>query len=184
MDKIQGRALVASPYLTDPNFLRSVVYVLRHDDEGAMGLLLNRPLELTVGSLLEQLADQPVDNTAPVFFGGPVDGPLMMLQRRTDEAGRRLIEVATDQTQILTACQAKDDQPSSGCRVFDGYSGWGPGQLDDELQSGGWLLWDIQPEQVFQDPEDLWKIAIRQIGRDILSGGIDPSKMPEDPAFN
>jgi putative transcriptional regulator len=186
---VQGQALVASPYLTDPNFLRSVVYILRHDEDGAIGLLLNRPLGTTVGSLLEHLTDIPVHNDLPVYCGGPVDGPLMMLHRKFSATCGTSMFVASDQEQILQVCSGESE---SSCgqsqdemyRVFDGYSGWSAGQLDAELKSGGWLLWDIPAEQVWGDAETLWQQAIRQIGRDILAGGIDPSKMPEDPAFN
>ncbi len=83
MESVQGLALVASPYLTDPNFLRSVVYLLRHDEEGAIGLILNRPTHTSIGELLEQLSGEPVENELPVYYGGPVDGPLMLLQGST-----------------------------------------------------------------------------------------------------
>lgn len=186
MDTAQGRALVASPYLTDPNFLRSVVYILRHDEEGAIGLVLNRPTETSVGHLLEQLLDHPVKNDWPIFCGGPVDGPLMLLQEcLTEDESTRMVYVASDQSRITEICGNHVQGPGHDrYRVFDGYSGWGPGQLDAELRCGGWLLWDIQPDQLFEDPEELWQLAVKEIGRDILSGGIDPSKMPEDPAFN
>lgn len=182
MHSIQGHALVASPYLTDPNFMRSVVYILRHDEEGALGLLLNRPTQTTVGSLLEQLNDQPLTNRSAVYSGGPVDGPLVMLQESTDESGEPGLYVASEQARILEVC-SKDDS-TENYRVFDGYSGWDAGQLESELKSGGWIVWDIQLEQVFADPELLWQTAIRQIGREILTEGMDPSRIPEDPAYN
>lgn len=183
MESVQGRALVASPYLTDPNFLRSVVYMLRHDDEGALGLILNRPMQACIGSLLGQLTDEPIDNDRPVYCGGPVDGPLVLLQaiRENDTCA---LCVASEQSRILQTCQQQDDAPTEDYRLFDGYSGWGAAQLEDELRTGGWLLWDIEPQHVFSDPEQLWETAVQQIGRDILSGGIDPSRIPDDPAFN
>ncbi len=185
MHTIQGLALVASPYLTDPNFLRSVVYILRHDEEGAIGLVLTRPTHTTVGKLLQQLCGEAIDNDLPVYYGGPVDGPLMLLQECTEEETPS-IYIASDQQRILEICDPA--RPAQHCggqyRIFDGYSGWAPGQLDDELREGGWLVWNLLPEQLFADSEELWQNAIRQIGRDILAGGIDPSKMPEDPAYN
>ncbi|MCA9132514.1 MAG: YqgE/AlgH family protein [Planctomycetales bacterium] len=187
MDSIQGRALVASPYLTDSNFLRSVVYILRHDEEGAIGLIINRPTPTTIGSLLEQLLDEAVENEMPVYYGGPVEGPLMLLQERSGPvAGMSALYVASDQQCILQICNPLGPQDKSlgRYRVFDGYSGWGAGQLDDEMRCGGWLLWDVEPDQLFSDPDELWQLAIKQIGREILSGGIDPSKIPEDPAYN
>jgi putative transcriptional regulator len=183
METVQGQALVASPYLTDSNFMRSVVYILRHDQEGAVGLVLNRPTDTTVGSLLGQLLERPIDNELPVYCGGPVEGPLMLLQEMaSDELHTRSVYVASDQERILKICDESD--VSQRYRVFDGYSGWGPGQLDNELRSGGWLVFDIQPDQLFSPTDDLWQQAVKQIGREILSGGIDPSKMPEDPAYN
>jgi putative transcriptional regulator len=187
MHSIQGHALVASPYLTDPNFLRSVVYILKHDAEGAIGLLLNRPMNITIGSLLGQLNDEPIDNEAPVFCGGPVDGPLMLLQEHVNQdTSLRTVYVASDQERITEICSNQGDtqHPAVRYRVFDGYSGWGAGQLDDELRCGGWLVWEIEPDQLFADPQKLWRMAIKQIGRDILSGGIDPARIPEDPAYN
>lgn len=186
---VQGCALIASPYLTDPNFLRSVVYILRHDEEGAIGLLLNRPLHTTIGELLEQLTEVPVENHAPVYCGGPVDGPLMMLEESADALGNRVVTVASEQSRILEVCcdclATKMPKPRvENYRVFDGYSGWGAGQLEHELRGGGWMVWELPPEQVFGDPEKLWQAAVREIGREVLSGSIDPSRIPEDPAFN
>ncbi len=186
MESLQGHALVASPYLTDPNFLRSVVYLLRHDEDGAIGLILNRPMLTTVGELLAQLTGQSIDNQRPVFCGGPVDGPLMLLQACETEAVPS-IYIASDQDRILEICDPSfPDQHSGGAeyRVFDGYAGWAAHQLEEEMRGGGWLLWEIPAEQLFADPEELWRDAVRRIGRDILAGGIDPSRMPEDPAFN
>ncbi|MCR9293316.1 MAG: YqgE/AlgH family protein [bacterium] len=181
MESIQGLALVASPNLTDPNFMRSVVYIVKHDEDGALGLVLNRPTDMTVGCLLEQLADCKLCNNGRVYCGGPVDGPLVMLQQvQIDE--RPLLAVASDQERILEACQQECGERQY--RIFDGYSGWGAGQLEYELHRGGWLIWDIQPEDVFSDPEQIWQAAIRQIGRDILAGSIDPSRIPDDPAYN
>ncbi len=189
MESIQGRALVASPYLTDPNFLRSVVYILRHDEEGAVGLILNRPMRASVGDLLEQLCEVSLDNSQPVYCGGPVDGPLMMLQAcqaMADEEGSlsQVVCVSSDPSKILEVCTQAADASQPRCRLFDGYAGWGAAQLERELKEGGWLLWDIQPEQIFCDSDELWHTAVQEIGRDILTGGMDPSKIPVDPAFN
>lgn len=186
MESLQGQALVASPYLTDPNFLRSVVYVLRHDEEGAIGLILNRPMKITVGELLEELTEQSIHNDRPVFCGGPVDGPLMLLQA-CDQAPIPSVYIASDQERILEICGQHGTEAESqqgAYRVYDGYAGWAARQLEDELRSGGWLVWEIPAQLLFAETEELWQTAVRQIGRDILAGGIDPAKMPKDPAFN
>lgn len=198
MESVQGRALVASPYLSDPNFLRSVVYILQHDQEGGLGLLLNRPTDRSVANLLEELSDVRVENDSAIYWGGPVDGPLMLLQELRGE-GTSGIFAASEQERILEICRegltatgnfdeehaSESTRPVAGSyRVFDGYAGWGAGQLDSELTDGGWLVWDIEPQQIFSDTDDLWEQALKSIGRDVLSNGIDPSLLPEDPAFN
>ena len=185
MKSIQGKALVASPYLADPNFLRSVVYILKHDEEGAIGVVLNRPMETTVGQLLSELTDAEPSNGDPVYYGGPVDGPLMLLQAcRNESMWGDVVSVASDQERISSICSQPSDGESNCYRVFDGYSGWGPKQLEREIEEGGWLIWDVSPQVIFSECEELWHGAIREIGRDILSGGIGIERMPADPALN
>ncbi len=185
METIRGRALVASPYLTDPNFLRSVVYILRHDEEGAIGLILNRPTQTCVGDLLQQLTEVSMQNDLPVYCGGPVDGPLMMLQSFCDGSSEvEVVAVASDQQRITAVCSQPSAAKPAAYRVFDGYAGWGAQQLDQELQAGGWLVWDIPPSQIFSDCSELWQTAIREIGRDILAESINPQQIPIDPALN
>jgi putative transcriptional regulator len=188
MEFITGKALVASPYLTERNFLRSVVFILRHDDEGAFGLILNRPTAVTVGELMERFLGQPFENTEPIYNGGPVEGPLLALHEIADIAEPDEFEicaemglyVASDQATLVDLWQRSDGK----YRCFDGYSGWGAGQLEDELKAGGWLVWDAPRASVFADPETLWKQAVQQIGREILSVQIDASRIPIDPAAN
>ena len=184
METLQGRALVASPYLTDPNFMRSVVYMLRHDDEGAIGLIVNRPTRTTVGAVLG--LDAPLAMDPPVYRGGPVDGPLMVLEELRALDGTTSIAIASDEARIVELCYPSSSDPADRdrCRVFDGYSGWGAGQLEEGLRVGGWLAWDIQPDELFGDCDGLWQLAVRRIGLEILAGGIDPTRIPEDPAYN
>ena len=187
MESIKGKALVASPYLTERNFLRSVVYILRHDDAGALGLILNRPTSVRVSELLEQFLGHPTENTEPIYHGGPVDGPLLVLHDRVGDGSEEFdfcselgIHIATDQATLVDLWQKHDCR----FRTFNGYSGWGAGQLESELTAGGWLVWDAPPETVFADPEPMWKQAVQQIGRDILGTQIDASRIPKDPAVN
>ncbi len=183
MASIKGKALVASPHLLDGNFMRSVVYILRHDDEGAFGLILNRPTAITITQLFEELLEREITNPAPLYYGGPVDGPLMILHDQTIASENETdlsVQVATEQQRIIEIC----GQAEGNYRVFDGYSGWSSGQLEDELKSGGWLVWDIDSEFIFADPEEIWQTAVRQIGLDILAANIDATRIPKDPALN
>lgn len=189
---MQGKALVASPYLTERNFNRSVVFILRHDEEGAFGLILNRPTTITVGDLMEQFLGHPLKHEAPIYCGGPVEGPLLVLHDRAsdndDSNSSELFSyceelglyVASDQETIVDIWKKQDCQ----YRCFDGYSGWGPGQLEAELKAGGWLIWEPLTEVVFSDPETMWKQAVQEIGRGILATQIDVSRIPSDPAVN
>lgn len=188
MESIEGKALVASPYLTERNFLRSVVYILRHNENGAFGLILNRPTELTVGDLMSRLSDDQPANAEPIYCGGPVEAPLLIVHDRSSAGETEGFEfssalglhVTTDQDDIFDIWEKQDCR----YRCFDGYSGWSPGQLESELKAGGWLVWDASPDTVFADPEPMWKRAVQQIGREILAVQIEPSRMPIDPAAN
>jgi putative transcriptional regulator len=183
----QGKALVASPYLSDSNFLRSVVYILQHDDQGAFGLVLNRPMSVSVGELLGELTEKEVVNQQPVFYGGPVDGLVVMMQARLGQAGQgdeqKIMVLSKDCEQICEiANQQGTDQ--STLRVFDGYSGWGPAQLDQELEEGSWLVWDADPRLLFSDPNGLWQTAVRQIGREVIARSVAGVELSSDPSNN
>lgn len=185
MESYQGRALVASPYLSDGNFMRTVVYMIRHDQDGAMGLILNRPMKLTIGELLGDLTESSIENDLPVYYGGPVDGPVMMLQVccETEADDHAEVLIACDQSKIMEVIN--DPSPEQlGIRLFDGYSGWGPGQLEIEMSEGSWLVWDIRPDQLFHDPETLWQEAVVQIGRNVMATGIGIERFCGDPDEN
>ncbi len=153
-----------------------------------LALILNRPTNVNVGDLLERCLGRPCENSEPIYNGGPVDGPLLVVHNRTSEPGDGTWEfcedlglfIATDQ-QVVTDIWQKND---CKYRCFDGYSGWGEGQLECELEAGGWLVWDAPPETVYAEPENMWKRAVQKIGRDILSVKIDDSRIPIDPAAN
>lgn len=184
MKSYQGMALVASPYLSDPNFMRSVVYILQHSEEGAVGLVLNRPLNISIGELLSELTTQTVQNGDPVYYGGPVDG-LVLMMRSTIDVGHegKAVFIASDHDRI-TKIADREQGDSHSLRIFDGYSGWGPSQLDSEMDEGSWLIWDIQPDQLFGEPNELWQTAVRHIGREVIARGVAGVDMPTDPSRN
>jgi putative transcriptional regulator len=180
---LEGKALVASPYLTETNFMRSVVFIVNHDEEGAFGLVLNRPTDLTVGQLLREALEVESDVADPIFCGGPVSGPVVALHNCGGVGATPCapgIWFSEDQEELIAICQ------QAGCRYrfFDGYSGWAPQQLESELQHGGWLVWELEAGEVFSPAEDIWERAVKEIGRDILAGGIDPARIPNDPSAN
>lgn len=150
--ELSRRLLVALPALTDPNFHRSVVYLLEHDaGTGALGVIVNRPSWLEVSEHLPEVADAVVPPRV-VFIGGPVQREIALTLVRDDDGAPILIEAP---------------DPSRPCRVFSGYAGWGVGQLEEEIAEGSWHVADSEPGDVFSaQPETLWSdVWRRQNGR-------------------
>ena len=163
----KGRLLVATPPLEDPNFDRTVVFVLEHHDDGAIGVVINRP---SVEALDEPL-DRWIDlQSAPssVFSGGPVEPNALIALAGTplplDAEDDHLSPITgTIASADLTADPALVAPEVTGVRVFRGYAGWGPGQLEDEIESGAWLVLDSEPDDIFSGrPDELWRTVLRR----------------------
>ncbi|MEO1056533.1 MAG: YqgE/AlgH family protein [Actinomycetota bacterium] len=163
----KGRLLVATPPLVDPNFDRTVIFMLEHHDEGAIGVVINRPSEESLDEPLDRWIDL---QSAPssVFSGGPVEEQALIALAETaepvEEFGDVLSPIAgTVASADLTADPALAVPAVRSVRVFRGYAGWGPGQLDDEISSGAWLVLDSEPGDVFsEDPDELWRTVLRR----------------------
>ncbi|MFK7920279.1 MAG: YqgE/AlgH family protein [Ilumatobacter sp.] len=163
----KGRLLVATPPLEDPNFDRSVVFVLEHHEDGAIGLVLNRPTDEALDEPLDRWIDL---QCAPsmVFTGGPVEENAMIAMATT----KVVLEESTEHLTPISGLIASTDLSADpalvaadvdGVRVFRGYAGWGPGQLDIEIDEGAWLVLDAELGDVFSDrPEELWHSVLRR----------------------
>lgn len=180
---LAGQLLVATPDLRDENFNRSVVALIHHDATGASGLVLNRASPTTIGEILAADAEG-LATDLPVYIGGPVDGPLMALHQCVSLGERDLLPdvyFSIGRENIL-GIVAQTLRPF---RLFCGYSGWGPHQLEAELEAGGWLLHPATAELVFADEQKLWRALCDQIGWEIMlarspfAGG-----EPPDPTSN
>ena len=165
---LAGRLLVAAPVLDDPNFQRTVILLLDHDEEGSLGLVLNRPSLVQVGAVLPTW-DGRATGTDVLFSGGPVadenalalgllpgpfDGPEPEGFRRV--AGPfGLVDLDLDPDDSMAALTA--------IRIYAGYAGWGAGQLEDEVEEGAWYVVDGGPDDVFSaQPADLWQRVLRR----------------------
>lgn len=197
MKRIAGRLLLASPYLSDPNFYRSVIYMVRHDAEGAFGLLLNRPGQVTLDELFSDRLGRPPKRSDPIYFGGPVDGPLIALHTLSGlgdpcgplsseesldgnaDAGSSPVWITADDDQLTVLADRTDVQ----VRFVVRYSGWGPGQLDRELGQGGWLVGPPDWPAIFGPSDSLWENMVKRVGREIL-GGILNVPVADDPQWN
>lgn len=184
MKSLRGQLLVASPHLPDPNFERTVVLMVQHNEQGALGLVLNRPSDNRLRDVWEEVTDEACEADQPILMGGPVPGPLMAVHTRmncSEEEIQPGIYFAT-QRENMERLVRENAQPF---HVFSGYAGWGEGQLEGELEAGGWLTCDAEYDFVFPPSgEDVWKKAVNQIGNDILTSSLNISGVPEDPSLN
>lgn len=192
MKRIAGRLLIASPYLTDGNFFRSVIYMVRHDEQGAFGLVLNRPSEHTLEDIFADRLGHVPKRHDQIYLGGPVEGPLMALHTLSglgepcgsesddaNAAGSSPLWITADDDHLSVIVDREDIQ----ARFIARYSGWGPGQLDQELAQGGWLVGPAQWERVFADHESMWEKVVKTLGGEILAE-IVSSPPPADPQWN
>ncbi|HXH03759.1 MAG TPA: YqgE/AlgH family protein [Candidatus Competibacteraceae bacterium] len=176
---LTNQFLIAMPGLADPNFAQTVTYICEHDANGALGIVINRPLELTLGELLEHLGMTPIPAAAqqlPVHYGGPVQpeqgfvlhspvGHWDATLRLTDKLG------ITTSKDILQA--VAESRGPAHLLVALGYAGWGPGQLERELAENTWLSGPADPDIVFHTPwQQRWAAAAALLGVDLrlLSG--------------
>jgi putative transcriptional regulator len=184
IDRLTGRLLVATPTLEDPNFRRTVVLVLDHSDDGALGIVVNRPLEVDVAAVLP--AWQPyTTNPGRLFQGGPVqlDSALGLVavpgDGREPEGVRRIIG-SLGLVDLDTPPDALAGDVA-GLRIFAGYAGWSSGQLEDEIGEGAWYVVDSEPRDPFTDaPEGLWRAVLRRQRGDLAL----VSTYPDDPSMN
>jgi putative transcriptional regulator len=183
MSSTAGRLLVAEPMLGDPNFDRTVVLMISHTEEGGLGLVLNRPSETAIGDVLpswDHLATDP----PMVHVGGPVEPQSgWCLARVTDPAAvPGFVSVVGD----LGLLDLDNDPAILGDRVtrlrlYAGYSGWGPAQLDFELGADSWIVVDADPEDPFlPDGPALWKRILARQGGTLAR----LSMFPPDPSLN
>lgn len=178
---LQGRLLVATPALGDPNFARSVVLVAEHGPDGAMGLILNRPLGVTVREAVPILGEFVADDEA-VHQGGPVQ-PEAVMALADFVDGTRAAAIAFGSVGFLPADADETLDPATvvRTRVFAGYAGWGPGQLEDELEEEAWVDVPAEIGDCFaDDPEGLWRAAIRRHGGELAVFALEP----DDPSLN
>ncbi|MEP3678843.1 MAG: YqgE/AlgH family protein [Paracoccaceae bacterium] len=176
MQSLEGKLLIAMPGMEDPRFDKSVVFLCAHSDEGALGLVINKPTpELEFKSLLTQLEIdvKPPIRDIRVHFGGPVENGRGFVLHSGDylsnEATLRVSD-AFGMTATLDILEeiANGDGPSSALLAL-GYAGWGPGQLESEILQNGWLTCDAVPELVFDAQDDTkWSAALNTLGVDAL----------------
>jgi putative transcriptional regulator len=180
MESLRGQLLIANGSLFDPNFRQAVVLVAEHADEGAVGVVLNRPARITVAEAAPAFVGLTAP-TEPIYIGGPVEpDAAIVLAQAADPVD--LTSVVFGSIGLLG--DSPDGIPTSNItrtRVFAGYAGWGPGQLENELEESSWITEDAQPSDVFTEtPEVLWGQILRRKGGPFAM----LATMPFDPSHN
>lgn len=180
LESLAGQCLIAMPQMSDPRFTRTVIYMVAHTEDGAMGLVVNRLLEsITFPDLLEQLgvATSSATREIRIHFGGPVETGRGFVLHSTDYCQDATLQVDDLISLTATVDILRDIADGDGprrCLLALGYSGWGPGQLEQEIQNNGWLNVTADEELVFgPDLDHRWERAVAKIG-------VDPFKLSGD----
>lgn len=193
MKSLKGHLLIAAPGLIDPNFRRTVVFVAEHNEEGAFGLVLNRPADTRVSDVWNAIANEICDCNVRTYIGGPVQQNAVLLLHGFADLAKDAEPVIPgvylgSEIELLGEIirRHSGEEPCATeefpkFRVFCGYSGWAAGQLDAEMKAGGWLTRPATAELVFETPpERLWSLALDAVG------GIYRlfAQMPQNPEHN
>src|SRR5436305_2399034 len=181
LESLRGRLLIAGPTLADPNFARSVVLIAEHGDEGALGVILNRPATIAAGEAVADVADL-VDPDEPVYVGGPVQQQsVIVLADFEDEslAGQIILGSIG-----FAAAGFEFDELAAAvrrARIFAGCAGWAPGQLEAEIEREDWIIGDPEESDFFGDEaEQLWSTVLTRMGGNYAF----LATMPVDPSVN
>jgi putative transcriptional regulator len=179
VESLQGRLLVSSPALIDPNFRKTVVLIAHHDDDGAMGLVLSHPSAVRAADAVPALAGLPGADD-PVFVGGPVQPEAFLVLAEFDDVADAAAPIF-GALGFMPAEVEPGDLSIRRLRMFAGYSGWGEGQLEEELAESSWIVVDADADDAFaEDPDELWRTVLHRQGAPFAL----MENMPFDPGLN
>lgn len=177
-----GQLLIAEPLLSDANFTRSVILLCEHGDEGSVGFVLNQATDIKLGNILSQMPE----SGPSIYKGGPVQpDTLHMMHRLPGQLGgdHEIVKGIYWGGSFDSLCDisAENTYSESDVRLFLGYSGWGPGQLEEEIREGTWLIANATDDILFNTShENIWKQAIALLGRKYAY----LAHIPTDPQLN
>ena len=179
MDSLQGKLIVSSPSLIDPNFRKTVVLIAHHDDDGAMGLVLSRPSSTSASEVVPALDGVPGAG-GPVYVGGPVQPEAFIALAEFEDVDEAVAPIIGS-VGFMPAEAEVDDLSILRMRLFAGYSGWGAGQLEAELGESSWIVVDAEADDAFaDDPDELWRSVLHRKGGSFAL----MQHMPFDPGLN
>ncbi|MFO0946195.1 MAG: YqgE/AlgH family protein [Planctomycetota bacterium] len=181
---LKGHLLVAAESLLDPNFSRTVILLLEHNEQGAVGLVLNRPTPKTIDDVWQEVFQESCACTAAIHLGGPVTGPLTAIHGHEELADAPILPglYTTTDPEKLKELVEQENQP---CKFFAGYAGWGPGQLEAELAEESWRVMPAKPEHLFVPGKDeLWDTVLAEIVYSRILPTLHIKNPPNDPTVN
>jgi putative transcriptional regulator len=178
----KGKLLISEPFLNDPNFKRTIILLTEHSEDGSLGFILNKPIELTLNEALEDFPEFD----AQIFYGGPVQVNTLQFIHRSSIQIEGSIEIGPglywggsfDSLKELAESGVLDPDDF---RFFIGYSGWSEGQLGDEMQINSWIVADTKIEDIFsEEPGQLWRDTLKGMGKKFAI----LASFPENPSVN
>ncbi|HEY0007588.1 MAG TPA: YqgE/AlgH family protein [Tepidisphaeraceae bacterium] len=180
MKSLAGKFLLATPMLVDPNFARAVVLIIRHDDDGAFGFIINRPMPATVADAIGPSVEAAAECNDPVYFGGPCQGPVFAFHQHPLHGGEEPLSgvYVTTERHVIESLLTENAQPM---KILATYSGWGSEQLESEMAEGSWIVCEAKPDDIFDADKDLWSRLHTRIN---LGRYVRPDQIPDDPSLN
>lgn len=183
MKSLRGQLLIASQDLLDPNFLKTVILMVQHNSQGALGLVLNRPTNTTLDQVLDQVSDISCQRDEPLHLGGPCQGSLMVVHCEKCYMDLEILPNVyfSGESENVEQLVRIAGGPA---KFFVGFAGWEPGQLESEINIGSWRTTPATVDYVFHSEGDLWKTTTKQMARRTLSAVLNLKHVPEDPSVN
>ena len=163
----KGKLLIAMPILSDPNFRQTVVLLCEHGSDGSLGLVVNRPMDVEVSTLIENFPD--LVDAGRVHSGGPVNqsGVLILCQREAETQSQGILKDVFLVTDLAELEKPGESESNKNVRCYLGYAGWAPGQLETEMQAGAWRLVPGDSRLIFNaDPAAVWREMMHQMGKE------------------
>jgi putative transcriptional regulator len=183
VNSLQGHFLVASSELRDPNFFHTIVLIVRHNEDGALGLVLNRPTKAGIRHVWSEVSDAPCASTERLHVGGPCEGLLMALHTQPLLADLEVmpgVYYSGDPDHLRQLV----NETESPVRFFVGYAGWSAGQLERELDETSWLISPATSDQVFGVDDHAWARLTKSISSSELISALGIKHVPIDPSVN
>ncbi|MDQ3915017.1 MAG: YqgE/AlgH family protein [Actinomycetota bacterium] len=180
MDSLKGQLLIAGAGIFGAAFRQAVVLVAEHDESSALGFVLNRPSDLLAAEAAAELGGLPLADPR-IYFGGPVQPGVVAIIGEFDHAGFAGSLIFGNVGMLGAGPDGIASEGTRRTKVFSGYAGWGPGQLEGELDEGGWVIEDARADDVFTpEPDNLWRDVLRRKGGEFVM----LSTMSPDPTAN